>query len=154
VTAWPRRVRAPWLTCSSVNCDVVRSKEEECVAVSYSNWAIAVAFGSLVISGCGGAAVPQSVRDFAAELPARADGQYAPLDDLVKKQLVLKDALLQCDLDQIDKKPEAESAACACARSSSDVWTSDCEGWLGQHVPAPATPEAGPDAAPTPVPPS
>jgi hypothetical protein len=103
----------------------------------------------MLMSGCGGS-VPQSIRNFAIELKARADGQYAPLDGLVKKQLVLKDAVLQCDIDQIDGKPEAESAACACARSSSEDWTADCKAWLGEHVP-PAG-EADADTAPTPPP--
>jgi hypothetical protein len=116
-----------------------------------SNCGLAVVFASVLVSGCAGA-LPQTVRDYAAELPARADGQYAPLDDLVKKQLVMKDALLQCGIDVVDEKPEAESAACMCATSSSEVWTSDCKGWLGEHVPASVGPEADPE--PTPAPPS
>lgn len=89
----------------------------------------------LTVIGCGGG-IPPSIRTYAGDLPSRADGQYASLDDLVKKQLVLKDALLQCSIDTNDGKG-AESAACHCGQSTSENWTDDCKDWLGSHVPQP-----------------
>lgn len=86
---------------------------------------------------------PMSVREYAASLPARADGQYAPLDVLIKKQLILMDALLPCALDVADKKSADESPACRCSKSSSADWTGDCRAWLGSHVPGADGPRAG-----------
>jgi hypothetical protein len=107
----------------------------------------------LVLWSCGGA-IPPAVKIYAAELPARADGQYALLDDSIKKQLVMKDALLQCEIDVAEGSTEAASAGCACARSSSEDWVSDCKSWLGAHAPA-AEGSPAPAAPPTPpVPPS
>ena len=54
------------------------------------------------ILGC--SSIPNSVREYADALPARADGQYAVLDTAIKKQLVLMDALLPCAIDVADKK--------------------------------------------------
>jgi hypothetical protein len=91
----------------------------------------------LMIAGacvaCG--AIPKPIRIYSAALPGRADGQYAVLDDSIKKQLVLMDAALQCEIDQADKKKEEDSAACKCTKSSSADWTADCKGWLGAHTP-------------------
>jgi len=102
---------------------------------------------ALAVAACSG--VPQSVRIYAAELPARADGQYALVsDDTVKKGLVTKDSELQCKIDLEDKKDESQSAACACAKSSGD-WRTDCKGWLGSHTPAADAPPA-----PAPAPPA
>jgi hypothetical protein len=94
-------------------------------------WIVAT---SIALAGC--AKVPKSVREYAAALPGRADGQYATLDDVIRKQLVTMDALLQCKIDVEDKKSESDSAACKCAKSSSADWTSDCRGWLGSHTPS------------------
>jgi len=90
----------------------------------------------LFVSAC--SALPQSVRDYASTLPGRADGQYAPLDGAVKKQLVTMDALLQCKIDLNDDKKESDSAACRCVTSSSESWIEDCRGWLKDHTPAQA----------------
>ena len=89
---------------------------------------------ALVVSACGGA-IPPSVREFSAELPARADGQYAVLDDPIRKQLVMKDALLGCRIDLEDKKDESDSPACRCTKSASADWKQDCKDWLGAHTP-------------------
>lgn len=113
----------------------------------------------LVLWGCGGA-IPPAVKAYAADLPARADGQYALLDEPIRKQLVLKDALLQCEIDVTEGSTEAASAACGCAKSSSPDWVSDCKSWLGAHAPAPeASPAPAAPAAPAapevpPAPPS
>ena len=96
------------------------------------------------VSACSG--TPMSVREYAASLPARADGQYAPLDTAIKKQLVLMDALLPCAIDVADKKPADESPACRCSKSSSADWTTDCKAWLGSHVPGADQPRAGSNA--------
>lgn len=88
-------------------------------------------------AGCS-SSIPKSVRTYAAELPARADGQYAALDDVLRKQLVMNDALLQCSIDVSDGQAEAESAACRCSTSASASWLDDCRGWLGNHTPAQA----------------
>lgn len=114
------------------------------------------AFSAAVMS-CSG--VPQSIRTAAAELPARADSQYAFLeDDDVRKQLVMKDALFQCKIDLEDKIEEAKSAACQCSTGHSAEWREDCKGWLGAHTPpgpsaspAPTTTAAPPDVAPQPA---
>lgn len=106
-----------------------------------------VTVGSLSVlcvlaSACAG--IPQSVRLYASNLPARADGQYALLSDAdVKKQLVLNDSLLQCKIDTADGIDEAKSTACQCAESTGD-WLTDCKPWLGAHTPAapPPTPPA------------
>lgn len=89
-------------------------------------------FLAVFIGACGH--VPLSIKTYAAELPARADGQYAVLDDTLKKQLVFKDAALQCAIDADDGK-EQGSAACKCTKSSSEDWVADCKGWLGEHAP-------------------
>jgi hypothetical protein len=90
--------------------------------------------------------IPASIREYAAALPARADGQYAVLDTPIKKQLILMDALLPCAIDVADKKKIAESPACRCSKTSSADWTADCKAWLGSHVPAASRPDA--EAAP------
>lgn len=92
--------------------------------------AIAVALSAAACAS----AIPGSVRQFANELPSRADGQYAALDEPLRKQLVLKDSELQCRIDLADSKSETESAACRCAKSASD-WKQDCKDWLGAHTP-------------------
>lgn len=97
-------------------------------------------------AGCGG--VPDSVRVYAAELPARADGQYGLLDEPIRKQLVMKDSLLQCKIDLEDGKKEEDSAACQCSKSSSADWSADCKSWLGVHTPEPEPAEAPPPAPP------
>lgn len=81
------------------------------------------------VSACGG--ISPSIREYASELPSRAKGQYALIDDDdVRKQLVLKDSELQCRIDLDDKKSEAESSACSCAKSASNDWKQDCNAWL------------------------
>ena len=87
----------------------------------------------LTFAGCAGN-IPESVKMLARELPARADGQYAPLGDDVRKQLVMKDALLACKIDIAGGTEEIASDACKCAESSGD-WRVDCKGWLGPHLP-------------------
>jgi hypothetical protein len=89
------------------------------------------------LTGCS-SNIPKSVRTYAAELPARADGQYAALDDVLRKQLVMNDALLQCSIDVTDGQSESESAACRCSTSASASWLDDCRAWLGNHTPAQA----------------
>lgn len=96
-------------------------------------------------SACSG--VPMSVREYAASLPGRADGQYGPLDGVIKKQLVLMDALLPCAIDVADKKSADESPACRCSKSSSADWTADCKAWLGSHVPGTDGPRTGSNPA-------
>ncbi len=114
-------------------------------AKSVCSWALLL----VLAGGCSG--VPESVKLYAADLPARADGQYALLeDDDVRKQLVLKDAELQCKIDTADDMPEEKSAACGCAKSAGD-WRADCKGWLGNHTPAPPAPPA-PNASAAPPP--
>ena len=98
----------------------------------------------LLLGGCG-AGLPASVRQYAAELPARADGQYALLDPLIRKQLVTKDALLQCRIDLEDGHSEQDSPSCRCAESASLDWLDDCRAWLGAHTPMDEPPE--PDEA-------
>jgi hypothetical protein len=98
-------------------------------------WIVAALAASL--TGCAGN-IPKSVRTYAAELPARADGQYAALDDVLRKQLVMNDALLQCSIDVTDGQSESESAACRCSTSASASWLDDCRAWLGNHTPAQA----------------
>lgn len=105
----------------------------------WSRVCVAASLPLLVAVGCGG--VQPSIREFAAELPARADGQYAPLDLMIRKQLIMKDALLQCKIDLEDGRSEQQSASCRCAESASDDWLSDCRTWLGPHTPSPE-PEA------------
>jgi hypothetical protein len=90
--------------------------------------------------------VPPSVREYAAALPARADGQYAVLDAPIKKQLILMDALLPCAIDVADKKKVDESPACKCSKASSADWTADCKAWLGSHAPVASRPDAAPGA--------
>jgi hypothetical protein len=97
------------------------------------------------LAACSG--TPMSVREYAASLPGRADGQYAPLDAVIKKQLILMDALLPCAIDVADKKPADESPACRCSKSSSADWAADCKSWLGSHVPGADQPRAGSNAA-------
>jgi hypothetical protein len=104
---------------------------------------------AVLLAGC--YRIPGSIRAYAAELPARADGQYAVLDEPLQKQLVMKDALLQCRIDREDGKSEAESMACRCATSASASWLDDCGGWLGEHTPRPV-PTGAPSAAPGPKP--
>src|SRR4051794_14195670 len=71
--------------------------------------AVAAVFAS--VTGC--CHVPDSVRLYAADLPARADGQYALIeDDATKKSLVVKDAMLACKIDVDDGKTEEQSPAC------------------------------------------
>ena len=91
---------------------------------------------SLLAAGC--SSIPASVKLYAADLPLRADGQYALLsDDSVKKQLVMKDSELQCKIDIEEGKTEDTSAACKCTKSVGD-WLVDCKPWLGDHTPAAA----------------
>lgn len=86
--------------------------------------------------------VPPAVNAYAADLPWRADGQYAALDPAIQKELVLKDAALVCSLDLVKDSDRARSKACQCTSSSGD-WRVDCKGWLGTHTPQapPAAPE-------------
>ena len=86
------------------------------------------------VAACGGG-VPQSIRELSAQLPARADGQDALLEDGLRKQLVMKDSLLGCRIDLEDKKTESDSPACRCSKSASADWKEDCKGWLGTHTP-------------------
>lgn len=97
---------------------------------------------ALCAAGLGACGIPASIKLYAADLPQRADGQYAFIDDEdVKKGLIRKDAQLQCRIDEDD----AAAASCQCANGSSDDWRSDCKSWLGAHVPpAPATPTTEP----------
>jgi hypothetical protein len=90
--------------------------------------------------------IPPSVREYAAALPGRADGQYAVLDAPIKKQLVLMDALLPCAIDVADKKKVEESPACKCSKASSADWTADCKAWLGSHAPVASPSDAAPGA--------
>jgi hypothetical protein len=103
-------------------------------------WIVAALAASL--TGCA-SSIPKSVRTYAAELPARADGQYAALDDVLRKQLVMNDALLQCSIDVTDGQSESESAACRCSTSASASWLDDCRAWLGSHTPAQAQANEG-----------
>jgi len=96
--------------------------------------------------GC--SSIPNSVREYAAALPARADGQYAVLDTVIKKQLVLMDALLPCAIDVADKKAEKDSPACKCSKSISSDWAVDCKPWLGSHVPVVTGSSVGPGTGP------
>jgi len=108
--------------------------------------AASAVLGVAAMSGC--TKVPESVKLYAADLPARADGQYALIDDdAVKKSLILKDALLKCKIDEEQSSGET-SPACQCAKSSSTDWTSDCRAWLGDHTPKP-TPPTPASAPPT-----
>ncbi len=121
-----------------------------CQFICANRWSFSrAALLMLLVAGC--SPVPASVRLYAADLPARADGQYALLsDDSVKKQLVLKDSELKCKIDIEDGTTEEKSAACQCTKSVND-WLVDCKAWLGPHTPtAPATPgtPAAPDAPP------
>jgi hypothetical protein len=109
----------------------------------------ALVAAAVLLAGC--YRIPGSIRAYAAELPARADGQYAVLDEPLQKQLVMKDALLQCRIDREDGESEADSMACRCATSASLSWLDDCGGWLGEHTPRPA-PAVDAPAAPGPVP--
>ncbi|RYZ07787.1 MAG: hypothetical protein EOO73_10670 [Myxococcales bacterium] len=102
----------------------------------------------LVVTGCGGS-VPESIRALSSALPARADGQYAFIEDEdVKKQLILKDSLFQCKIDLEDQK--TDSAACRCSEAHSADWRADCKDWLGSHTPPPSAPSP---ASPSPTPP-
>ena len=94
-------------------------------------------------TACG---VPTSIKLYAADLPSRADGQYALLDESVKKQLVLKDSELQCAIDG-----DAASAACKCSTSAGD-WLADCKAWLGSHTPTAAEPPAAKTATDSSIP--
>lgn len=106
-----------------------------------------LAIGVSLVAGC--TPVPQSIRVLAADLPARADGQYAFIDDDdVKKGLVMKDALFQCKIDTEDGVQP--SAACSCAESDTADWRADCKGWLGAHTPPAPTAAPPPPAAPSP----
>lgn len=114
--------------------------------------------GALVLSvfGLGGCchtlSGPASIKAWAADLPARADGQYALIgDDAVKKSLVTKDAFLQCKIDVSEETAEADSPACLCAKSHSSDWISDCRKWLGTHTPQ-ATPVPAPEPTAEPAP--
>jgi hypothetical protein len=107
---------------------------------SYTSVIGAAAF-ALCAFGCGGSLIPPSIRAFAADLPARADGQYALLDEPIRKQLVMKDALLQCSVDQSDGVKEADSPACQCSTSAHEDWAADCKAWLREHAPPPMPPE-------------
>jgi hypothetical protein len=107
---------------------------------------VAAAVCAGVSSGCGG--VPASVKLYAADLPGRADHQYAVIDDdAIKKSLVTMDAMLACKIDVEEGRREEESPACQCAKSSSPDWVTDCKGWLGTHTPVPAP---APKPAPAP----
>ena len=94
-----------------------------------------VALLVLGAAACGGG-IPPSIRELSAQLPARADGQYAVLDEGLRKQLVMKDSLLGCRIDLEDKKAESDSPACRCSKSASADWKHDCKDWLGTHTPA------------------
>jgi hypothetical protein len=109
-----------------------------------------LALVALLVAAC--ASVPESVKLYAADLPARADGQYAFIsDDDIKKQLVLKDSELQCKIDVADGKTDEKSPACLCTKSTGD-WLVDCKTWLGEHTPKP-TPAASASSTPaTPTP--
>lgn len=101
----------------------------------------------LSIAAC--SSVPESVKLYAADLPARADGQYVFVsDEDVKKQLVLKDSELQCKIDVAEGKTDEKSAACQCSKSTAD-WLVDCKPWLGDHTPKPAPAPTG-SGAPAP----
>jgi|SRR6185369_2268334 len=101
---------------------------------------------ALLAGAC--ASVPESVKLYAADLPARADGQYAFVsDDDIKKQLVLKDSELKCKIDVADGIAEEKSPACQCTKSAGD-WLVDCKAWLGDHTPKP-TPATPPPATPS-----
>lgn len=98
--------------------------------------------------------VPESVKLYAAGLPARADGQYLGIDDdSIVKSLVTKDAMLQCKIDEEEKAGET-SPGCQCAKSSSPDWTVDCKAWLGEHTPkrAEPTPPSAASSAPASTP--
>jgi hypothetical protein len=100
-----------------------------------------------LVSGC--CNIPESVKLYAADLPARADGQYALIDDdATKKSLVTKDAMLACKIDVDEGKTEEQSPACQCAKSATLDWIADCKAWLGAHMPA--APAPAPTAAPAP----
>ena len=109
---------------------------------------LSLALGDLLASGCGGK-IPPAVSAYSAGLPARADGQYATLDPLIQKELVLKDASLACSVDVANKIDESKSGACKCTASSGD-WLVDCKDWLGEHTPKAEPPalEATPAAKP------
>jgi hypothetical protein len=113
-----------------------------------NTWRCTLVLGlALGLSAAGCFQTPPSIRTYASDLPARADGQYALLDDAVKKQLVLKDAALQCSIDVDDGKTDG-SSACTCAESANDDWTIDCKAWLGAHTPPPVV-STGPVALPS-----
>jgi hypothetical protein len=91
---------------------------------------------SVVVALAGCQKVLPSVRTY-ADLPSRANGQYATLDESIKKQLVMKDSELQCSIDAEDNVKKSSSAACKCSESASSDWISDCSGWIGSHTPKP-----------------
>lgn len=118
---------------------------------------VAAAVCASVSTGC--CHVPDSIRLYAADLPGRADGQYALIDDdATKKSLVVKDAMLACKIDVDDGKTEEQSPACQCAKSASPDWVADCKAWLGAHAPAAPAPTTAPapsaaeTSAPAPAP--
>lgn len=81
-------------------------------------------------------AVPESIRVYAADLPARADGEYALVsDEGMRARLVRKDARLQCYIDVEEHVPERGSAACRCANSAGNSLV-ECTAWLGAHTPS------------------
>jgi hypothetical protein len=100
----------------------------------------------VVLFGLAGSAcykVPPAVNAYAADLPKRADGQYAALDPLIQKELVLKDAGLACSIDLVKDSDRSKSKACQCTSSSGD-WLVDCKDWLGTHTPQAAAPAPAP----------
>ena len=98
--------------------------------------------------------VPPAVYAYTTPLPERADGQYAALDPLVQKGLVLKDAGLACSVDLVKDSDRTKSKACKCTESSGD-WLVDCKDWLGTHTPtAPAATPSTPSTPGTPTTPA
>lgn len=96
--------------------------------------------------------VPESIRLYAAALPARADGQYAMIgDDAIMKSLIVNDAMLQCAIDEEEDSGES-SAACRCGKSNSPNWVDDCQAWLGDHTPKPVAPAPAAPAPDAPAP--
>jgi hypothetical protein len=86
-------------------------------------------------AGCG-MAVPESIRVYAAELPARVDREYTLVsDEGMRASLVRKDAMLQCYIDVEEHVPERGSAACRCAHSAGKSLV-ECTAWLGAHTPS------------------
>jgi hypothetical protein len=84
---------------------------------------------TVLLTSC--SSIPPSVRTFAHELKMRGNGQYAVVDEPIRKELVMKDAGLGCKIDVEDGVAEKDSAACRCAYSASPDWAADCAEWMG-----------------------